>query len=380
MKAELITNYIKSLSSSEDFIHLHKPVFGDGESKLVQQALSLNEVSTYGKFIDEFEKEFADYLGIKHVIATNNGTSALHVALQLTGARENTEVLTQSLTFVATANAISYCGAVPHFIDVSLNTYGLCPIKLNDYLSEAVEMVDGKCFNKNTKREIVACLPVHTLGFACEIDDIIAVCSKYNIPVVEDAAEAVGSQYKNKALGTRGLIGAFSFNGNKIITAGSGGAIATNDDELASRVRHFIGTGKKKHSYEYDHDVIGYNYRMANINAAILLAQLRQLPEFLMKKRSLYKKYDMFLQGIEAVSLIDAPQHNDANYWFITAKFEKYEDRLEFLEYSNKNGVETRAIWNPMHTLPMYSGAPRMSMDNTMWLAKRLVSLPSNIR
>jgi perosamine synthetase len=293
-----IVDFIQDLYKTTDFIPLHVPRFIGNEKKYVSDAIDSTFVSSVGAYVNRFEKEFAEYTTANFAIATVNGTSALHTSLLVVGVEENTEVITQSLTFVATCNAISYIGAVPNFVDVDKDTMGLSPSILEKYLEEIVVMKNGVCFNKQTNRKISACVPMHTFGHACRIDEIVDICDKYNIPVVEDAAEALGSTYKGKALGTFGKVAAFSFNGNKIITSGGGGAIITNDAELAKKAKHLTTTAKVAHAYKYEHDMIGYNYRMPNLNAALLVAQLEQLDVFKEKKQFLVREYTEFFKNL----------------------------------------------------------------------------------
>ncbi|NQY94709.1 MAG: LegC family aminotransferase, partial [Campylobacteraceae bacterium] len=336
-------------------------------------------VSSVGKYVDEFEEKIASYVGAKYAIATSNGTSALHVALKLLGVNENSEVLTQALSFVATVNAISYCNAKPIFIDVSKKTMGLSPKKLLKFLKKHTFMNENtECINKSTKKVIKACVPMHTFGHPCEIDKIVSICEKFNIDVVEDAAESLGSFYKNKHTGTFGKIGVFSFNGNKIITTGGGGMIVTDDEEIAKRAKHLTTTSKVPHKWEYEHDEIGFNYRMPNINAALGVAQLENLKRYLYKKRELSFKYSQFFKD-EDLIFIQEPKDAKSNYWLQAVILKDKKQRDEFLEVTNKNGVMTRPIWKLLNVLEMYNNCQCDSLKNSKWFEKRVVNIPSSV-
>ena len=372
-----ITDFIKNIYK-KDFIALHEPVFIGNEKKYLNECIDSTFVSSVGKYVDKFEEMLADYVGSKYAVAVSNGTSALFVALKLVGVKEGDEVITQPLTFVATANAISYCGAKPIFVDVDLDTLGLSPTSLKEFLEKNCEIVDNKCINKTTGKTIKACVPMHTFGHPCKIDEIKEICDKWHIELVEDAAESLGSFYKNKHTGTFGKVGIFSFNGNKIITAGGGGVIVTYDEELAKKAKHLTTTAKIPHPYEYIHDEVGYNFRMPNINAALLVAQMENLDKFLENKRELAKKYEKFFEDL-GIEFIKEPKNAKSNYWLNAIKFENKKQRDEFLEYSNKNKVMTRPIWRLMNKLPMYKNCQRDELKNAEYLEERIVNIPSGV-
>jgi len=376
-KFEEIINFIKEIYK-KDFIALHEPVFIGNEKKYLNDCIDSTFVSSVGKYVNLVEEMIADYVGSKYAVATVNGTSALFVALKLAGVSQEDEVITQSLTFVATANAISYLGAKPVFLDVDLDTLGLSPKSLKKFLEDNCEIVDNKCVNKTTGKTIKACVPMHTFGHPCKIDKIKEICDKWHIELVEDAAESLGSFYKNKHTGTFGKMGVFSFNGNKIVTAGGGGVIVTDDEELAKRAKHITTTAKIPHPYEYIHDEIGYNFRMPNINAALLVAQLENLDKFLENKRELAKKYEEFFKKI-GIEFINEPENAKSNYWLNAIKLENKHQRDEFLEYSNKNKVMTRPIWRLMNKLPMYENCQKDDLKNAEYLEERIVNIPSGV-
>ena len=371
-----IVEFIQDIYQTKEFIPLHEPRFLGNEKKYLNDCIDSTFVSSVGKYVDMFEEQFASYIGSKYAIATVNGTSALHIALLLADVTSDDEVITQPLTFIATCNAISYIGAKPIFIDVDIDTMGLSPKSLSEFLENSCEIRDGKCINKSTNKIIKACLPMHTFGHACRIDEIKQICERWHISLVEDSAESLGSYYKGKHTGTFGKLGAFSFNGNKIITSGGGGVIVTDDEALAKRAKHLTTTAKVPHRYEYVHDEIGYNYRMPNLNASLLVAQLEQLDKFLESKRELASKYEKFFEDIDGISFIKEPSGSQSNYW-LQAVIVK--DRDEFLEYTNKNGIMTRPIWNLMNELEMFKDAQCGSLDNAKYLEERVVNISSSV-
>ena len=370
---------VQNLYKTKDFIALHEPVFVGNEKKYLNDCIDSTFVSSVGKYVDRFEKEFAQYVGSKYAVATVNGTSALHISLLLANVQSGDEVITQPLTFVATCNAISYCGAKLVFVDVDRDTMGLSPASLKKFLEENCEVVDGKCINKTTNATIKACVPMHTFGHPCKIDEIQKVCAEWHITLIEDAAESLGSRYKNKHTGTFGKLGAFSFNGNKIITSGGGGAIVTDDEELAKRAKHLTTTAKVPHPYEYVHDEIGYNYRMPNLNAALLVAQLEQLDRFLQNKRELTLKYEEFFKEYDDIEFVKEPDNTNSNYWLQAVVLKNLETRNKFLEYTNKNGIMTRPIWKLMNELEMFKDAQCSGLDNAKYLEERVVNIPSGV-
>ena len=377
---QAIVDFIKQTFATEEFIPLHEPRFAGNEKKYLNDCIDSTFVSSVGKYVDTFEKEFAKAVGSKYAIATVNGTAALHISLILAGVKRDDEVITQPLTFIATCNAISYCGAKPVFVDVDLETMGLSPQSLEAFLKENCEIQDGKCLNKTTGKIIKACVPMHTFGHPCKIDEIKTICDAWHVKLVEDAAESLGSYYKNKHTGTFGTVGAFSFNGNKIITSGGGGVIVTDDEALAKRAKHLTTTAKIPHPYEYVHDEIGYNYRLPNINAALLVAQLEQLETFLESKRALAKEYETFFSASKNAQFIKEPQESSSNYWLQAVLLKDKDQRDEFLKFTNANGVMTRPIWRLMNELEMFQDCQCASLENAKYLEERVVNIPSSVR
>lgn len=374
-------DFVRELyKTPEDFIPLHAPVFNGNEKKYLDECIDTTFVSSVGKFVDQFEIEIAKYTNAKKAVACVNGTSALHIALKLVGVETNTEVLTQPLTFIATTNAISYCNAQPVFIDVDKNTLGLSPTKLEHWLKNNTKFdkVTNKPLNLSTNKPISACVPMHTFGHPCRIDKIVEICNKYNIPVIEDAAESLGSFYKNKHTGTFGEIGVLSFNGNKILTTGGGGMLLFKDVELAQKAKHITTQAKVPHPWEFVHDEIGYNYRMPNINAALGLAQLEQLPKFLESKRNIAKKYEDFF-STTTLSFVSEPENTQSNYWLNTILLKNKTERDAFLKYTNENGIMTRPIWQLMNKLIMFKDCKCGDIIDAKWLEERIVNIPSSV-
>jgi len=371
--------FIKEIHENKEFIALHEPKFIGNEKNYLNECIDSTFVSSVGKYVDFFEERVAAYVGAKYAIATSNGTSALHVALDLLGVNEKCEVITQALSFVATVNAISYCNASPIFLDVSKKTMGLSAKALEKFLSKKTYMDNnGNCVNKKSKKIIKACVPMHTFGHACEIDKIVQLCEQYHIEVIEDAAESLGSFYKKRHTGTFGKLGVFSFNGNKIITTGGGGMIVTDDETLAKRAKHLTTTAKVPHQWEYCHDEIAYNYRMPNLNAALGVAQLENLNRFLYKKRELTYKYNEFFKN-SSISFVTEPKDSKSNYWLQTVVLKNKRERDLFLKKSNENGVMTRPIWKLLNSLRPYQNAQCDSLKNSKWLEKRVVNIPSSV-
>lgn len=369
-------NEIKLLYG-KDFVPLHEPTFNEKEIEYVTDCIKTGWVSSVGSYVTRFEEELAKFVGVKRAVAAVNGTAALHIALKIVGVKENDEVLMPSLTFIATANAVSYCGAIPHFVDVSYDTLGIDPIKLEQHLDKIGVLRNGELFNKQTGRRIVAVVPMHTFGHPVDLDGLLEVCEKYNLVLVEDAAESLGSYYKGKHTGGFGKVGAISFNGNKIITTGGGGAIVTDDDQLADYAKHLTTTAKVPHRWEYVHDEIGYNYRMPNINAALGCAQLEKLPLLLERKRELVNKYKELVSKIDGVQLFTDSAHSKSNYWLQTMILNDTLNRNEILDFLNDNGVMCRPIWKPMHMLKIYKDYPQAKLDNTEMLDKIIINIPS---
>jgi perosamine synthetase len=375
---EDVIAFIQDTYKTKEFIPLHEPRFIGNEKKYLNECIDSTFVSSIGKFVDEFEDQIASYTGVKYAIATSNGTSALHISLLLSGVKNGDEVITQPLTFVATCNAISYCGANPIFVDVDRDTMGLSPFALREFLDSNTTISNNKCLNNSTGKVIKACVPMHTFGHPCRIDEIKAICDEYNIYLIEDAAESLGSLYKGKHTGTYGEMGVMSFNGNKIITAGGGGCIVTNDEILAKKAKHLTTTAKVPHKWEYTHDMISYNYRMPNLNAALLVAQLESLDSFLLKKHELATKYEEFFNDTN-YRFVKEPKDGKSNYWLNSIILNNRQQRDAFLNETNLQGVMTRPIWTLMNKLPMFKEAQCGDLTNAEWLEERVVNIPSSV-
>ncbi len=370
--------FVKELYNKEE-VFLHEPVFAGREKEYLADCIDSTFVSSVGAYVDRFETEVARCTGSKYAIATVNGTAALHVSLLIAGVRREDEVITQPVTFVATCNAIKYCGSEPIFVDVDRETFGMSPESLLTFLRKNAVLKNGSVYNKATGKRIRACLPVHVFGHPCRIDEIVDICSNYGIVVVEDSAEALGSFFKNKHAGTFGKLGVLSFNGNKIITTGGGGAILTDDESLAQRARHLTKTAKVPHPYEYFHDEVGFNYRMPNINAALGLAQLEQLDKFLKIKRELAKKYEGFFYTMEGIKFAKEPKVARSNYWLNAVFFKSEQEKIEFLETTNRYKVHTRPVWTLMYKLPMYESCFRVETPESEEIERKVVNLPSGV-
>lgn len=361
----------------KDFVPLHEPTFNDKELEYVTDCIKTGWVSSVGAYVTKFEEELAKFVGVKRAVAVVNGTAALHIALKVAGVEAEDEVLMPSLTFIATANAISYCSAIPHLVDVHEDTMGMDPFKLEKYLQEIAEVRGNELYNKQTKRRIKALVPMHTFGHAAHLDELVALANKYHLVLVEDAAESLGTYYKGKHTGSFGKVNAMSFNGNKIITTGGGGAILTDDDALANYAKHLTTTAKVPHKWEYAHDEVGYNYRMPNMNAALGCAQLEKLDQFLVKKKALTSKYEELITQLDGVTLFTEPAHSNSNYWLQTLKLDASLERDQVLAFLNEQGVMSRPIWRPMHELDMYKHCPSTDLTVTNELKKRIVNIAS---
>ncbi|EAJ1357793.1 aminotransferase LegC [Campylobacter coli] len=372
-------SFIKSLFNKEN-IALHEPCFIGNEKKYLLECIDNGFVSSVGEFVTRFEEALKEKTKARFVIATNTGTAALHIALLANGIDENCEVITQSISFVATANAIAYTGAKPVFLDIDENTLSLSPKALEHFLENQTYQKDNLSYNKTTHKPIKACVIMHTFGLSAHIKAIKELCEKYHILLIEDAAEALGSTYENKALGTFGKCGILSFNGNKIITGGCGGAILSDDENLAKLARHLSTTAKIPHPYEYDHDRIAYNYRLCNINAAILLAGLENLELFLENKRELAKIYKDFFKNHDKCKFIDEKSNEKSNFWLNTLLFKNENLRNIFLEECLKNNIFVRPVWKSLPSLKAFQNCQSNELINTKNLEKRLVNLPSSVR
>jgi len=359
-------------------VPLHRPVFAGNERRYLVECIDSNFVSSVGARVAEFERRVAAFTGARHAVATVNGTAALHVALKLAGVGPGDEVLTQALTFVATCNALAYAGAHPVFIDVDPDTLGMGAQALQRFLSTEVRVRDGQAWNARTGRRIAACVPMHTFGLPCRIAEIVALCAEHGIPVVEDAAESLGSLAAGRHTGTFGLMGTLSFNGNKIVTTGGGGMILTDDAAIAARAKHLTTTAKRPHPYEFMHDEVGYNYRLPNLNAALGCAQMEQLPRMLEAKARVASAYEAFFRGT-GVRFVSAPADTAPNWWLNAVVLDTVARRDALLEYSNARGVMTRPAWRLMPDLPMFGHCQHDGLENSRWLAARLVNLPSSV-
>ncbi len=371
--------FIQSAFNTTEFIPLHEPRFIGNEKKYLNECIDSTFVSSVGKFVDKFEAMIAEYTGAKYAVATVNGTSALHISLLLADVKADDEVITQPLTFIATCNAISYCNATPVFVDVDRDTMGLSPKALKAFLRTNCVVKNSTCKNQTTGKTIRACMPMHTFGHSCRMDEIKKICDEYHITLVEDAAESLGSYYKGKHTGTFGKLGAFSFNGNKIITSGGGGCIVTDDEVLAKKAKYMTTTAKVPHKWEYTHDMIGYNYRMPNLNAALLVAQLENLEKYLENKRELSMAYQSFFAEND-IEFMTEPSESQSNYWLNAVVLKDRAQRNQFLEETNAKGVMTRPIWTLMNRLEMFKDAQCGNLQNSTWLEDRVVNIPSSVR
>jgi aminotransferase in exopolysaccharide biosynthesis len=378
-KYKEIIDFVKLQYPKQDFIPLHAPFFNGNEKKYVLDTIDSTFVSSVGAYVDKFEIMMADLSKTQKAVATVNGTSALQVALRLSGVQNGDEVLTQALTFIATINAIIYNGASPVFLDVDLDTMGLSPNAVQAFLEKYGELREGVCYNKKTNKKIAACMPMHTFGFPVHIDELINICKKWNISIVEDAAESIGSEYKGMPTGSFGKLGVFSFNGNKIVTSGGGGAIVTNDLELGIKAKHLTTTAKVPHPYEYVHNEIGYNFRMPNLNAALACAQLEQLEIFIQNKRNLALDYYTFFE-FKGIKFRKELPNTKANYWLMCLELENKKDRDDFLKETNDNKLMTRPIWQLIFKSPLYSIFQRDAQKNAIYLEERIVNIPSSVR
>lgn len=380
---EDIVDFIRSHYEAKDgeTVMLHAPTFAGNEKKYLNECIDSTFVSSVGPFVDRFEKEIAVFTGAAKAVVCVSGTNALHMAMMLVGVNRDDEVLTQALTFIATCNAISYIGAHPVFIDVDLDTMGLSPVALERWLDGNAEMRNGECFNKTTGRKIKACVPMHTFGHPVRLDEIADICRKWNIELVEDAAESIGSYYKGRHTGTFGRVGAISFNGNKTITTGGGGMLLFQDEELGKFAKHITTQAKVPHRWAFVHDHIGYNYRMPNINAALGCAQLEQIDRFLESKRATAQAYiDYFATEPHGMKFMKEPDGTRSNYWLNAVLLPDREAQQEFLEFTNDHGVMTRPVWELMNRLAMFKDAQTDGLENTIYLADRIVNIPSSVK
>ncbi len=375
-----IIDFIREWYGTDDFVPLSVPKFIGNEKKYLEECIDSTFVSSVGKFVDRFEEDMARYTGATKAVVCVSGTNALHMAMLLVGVERDDEVLTQALTFIATCNAISYIGAHPVFIDVDRSTMGLSPDAVKEWLAKNAEIRDGQCYNKHTGRRVKACVPMHTFGHPVRITELTDICSEYNIELVEDAAESIGSRYNGIHTGLFGKVGALSFNGNKTITTGGGGMLLFKDADLAARAKHLTTQAKIPHRWEFRHDQIGYNYRMPNINAALGCAQLEHLDDFIGDKRQTASAYAEFFKKIDDIDFFTEPADCFSNYWLNAVIMKDHDAQQTFLQETNDHGVMTRPIWELMTRLPMFEHCDHDSLENTVWFADRVVNIPSSVR
>jgi aminotransferase in exopolysaccharide biosynthesis len=378
----LVDNVITAIQSVVGFdpVSLHEPSFNGNELQYLKECIDSTYVSSVGKYVDKFERDLTTYTGAKFAISVVNGTAALHIALKLADVQPGDEVLLPALTFVATANAIAYCGAIPHFTDSEDSTLGIDALKLREYLTKTTSRESGKCINKNTGRVIRALIPMHTFGHPSDIDGLLSIANDFNIVLIEDAAESLGSFYGGQHTGTFGLLGTLSFNGNKTITTGGGGAILTNDEGLARRAKHLTTTAKLPHAWEFRHDEIGYNYRMPNINAALGCGQLEQLSSKLKAKRELFLRYQNAFKDLKGAKLFSEPKNCQSNYWLQTLLLDEIESKYrdDLLLATNNSGIMTRPVWVLLNELEPFRSSPSMELTNVKLLSQRIINIPSS--
>ena len=375
-----ITDFIHNLYGTEGVVPLHAPLFIGTEKKYLEECINTTYVSSVGKFVDRFEEEMADYTGAKKAVVCVNGTNALHMAMLLCGVKRGDEVLSQALTFIATCNAISYICAYPVFLDVDRDTLGMSPKAVREWLEKNAEIRGSECFNRNTRRRVKACVPLHTFGHPVRIDELAARCKEWHIELIEDAAESIGSLFKGRHTGTYGRVGAISFNGNKTITTGGGGMLLFQDEELGKLAKHLTTQAKVQHRWSFVHAHIGYNYRMPNINAALGCAQLENLERYVEDKRRTAGIYADFFKDIPDMDFYTELEDSRSNYWLNVLLLKDRTAQQEFLEYTNDHGVMTRPVWELMNRLPMFSQCETDGLKNTQWLADRIVNIPSSVR
>ena len=382
MEDKIIFKILKSIKNvvGPGNHQLHEPTFSNEETKILNKTIKSKFVSSAGKYVADFENKFKRYVKSNNAIAVVNGTQAIFISLKICGVTKNDEILVPALTFVGTVNAINYTGATPHFIDSEINSFGVDSKKLENYLNRISFIKNGKCINRKTKKRIKAILPVHIFGHACDIENILKIAKKFNLKVIEDAAEALGSFYKNKHLGTFGDIGCFSFNGNKIITTGGGGMIVLKNRNIAKKIKHLTTTAKLKHKWEYDHDEVGYNFRMPNINAALGLAQLKKINFFLKAKRKLYQIYLKNFSNIDGVKLLKEPLKSKSNYWLHTIVLDKnkMKKKNKILKLLHKNKIFCRPVWKLISDLKPYKNCPKMNLSGSKEIYKRSINMPSS--
>jgi perosamine synthetase len=378
--SEIVSLLKKILNKEDKPIPLHEPSFTGKEWDYVKDCLDSGFVSSIGKYVEKFEEKLVQFTGVSYAVATVNGTAALHICLKLIGVEQGDEVLVPALTFVAAANAVSYCGAVPHFIDSEIQSLGVDADKLDDYLKEITLIKTGICHNKQTMRPVKAVIAMHTFGHPVNLDPLLDVCQKYKLELIEDAAESLGSYYKNKHTGNFGKLSALSFNGNKIITTGGGGAILTNDADLAKQAKHISTTAKLPRRWDFVHDRVGYNYRLPNINAALGCAQMEQIDKFMRNKRALAEKYRQAFNNVQGITFFREPAYARSNYWLnvLLLNEENVAVRDAILSETNNQGILTRPAWVLMNKLTMFQGCPHMDLSMAESLEQRIINIPSS--
>jgi len=377
---DIVADLLNFFDSDNSPVALHEPCIAGNEWKYVKDCLDTRWLSSVGTYVDHFEKAIQDFTGVEHAIAVCNGTAALEMCLRLAEIQPQSEVLMPSLTFVATANAAHYCGAIPHFVDINPDNLGVDAEKLSAYLAQIADIVNGQCVNRTTGNIIHSLIAVHVFGHPADLDPLLDICQHYHIHLIEDAAESLGSIYKNKHTGNFGKLTALSFNGNKIITTGGGGAILTNDARLAQQAHHLTTTAKTPHAWEYHHDQVGFNYRLPNINAAVGLAQMEQLPDFITRKRKIAQNYRDIFGKYHGIKILQEPHYAKSNYWLNALILDEENAHLRdgILTLAHENKVLSRPAWQLLHTLPMYQNAAKMNLDNALSLVKRLICIPSS--
>lgn len=374
-----IVEFIRSLYPGQNPVPLHAPVFLGNEKKYMADCIDTTFVSYVGKYVTQFEEMTASYTGAKYAVAMVNGTTALQVAFIVAGVKPGDEIITQPLTFIATANAISHCGAIPVFVDVDIDTMGMSPQNLKDFLSRNYDVKPDGTYNRLTGKRLAAIVPMHTFGFPCRIDDIIEIAESYNVPVIEDSAESLGSYYKGRHTGTFGIAGILSYNGNKTITTGGGGMIITDSEEFARKAKHLSTTAKVPHPYEFAHDLVGYNYRLPNVNAAIGVAQMEKIEDYLVNKRNTSNIYREYF-GSRNIDFVSEMNETKTNYWLNVIRLKDFNERNAFLDFANANGVMTRPVWRLMNKLDMYKNCQTGELFNSDLLEDRVVNIPSGVR
>jgi perosamine synthetase len=359
-------------------IPLSEPVISGNEWKYVKECLDTGWVSSVGSYVTRFEETVANYVETKYAVATVNGTSALHVSLIVCGVQPNDEVIIPTLTFIAPANVVKYCGAHPIFMDCKVDTLCMDIQKVIDFIDNVCEQrKDGYTYNKETNRRIKAIIPVHIFGHPVDMDHLIKICNKYNIDIIEDATESLGSEYKGRKTGSFGKAGCFSFNGNKIITSGGGGTIVTNDKSIAKRIRH-LTTQARSDPFEYDHDDIGYNYRLSNIQAALGVAQMESLDKFIAIKRRNALRYQKLLSNSNGLEFLWEKSWVRSNFWFYTIKVSRG-DKKSLLDYLLSKNIQVRPIWKPIHTLPMYKDCQAHRIESAINIYDTAINLPCSV-